>query len=178
LRRGGCDAAAMHVRIATPSDAAAIGSILGASYPVLMRGAYAEDLLARALPRIVRPNPALLASGTYYLAEAEGGEAAGCGGWSARPPDNDSGETGTAHIRHFATHPTWIGRGVGRAIYQCCEDVAREAGFVRFVCYASLNGEGFYAAMGFRRLHRIEVPMGRNLAFPSILMIRDIGAAS
>jgi GNAT superfamily N-acetyltransferase len=163
----------MLVRPATPDDAHRVGAILAASYPELMAPAYPPELLARALPRIVRPNPVLLESGTYYLAELDG-EPAGCGGWSHRPPEADLRQPGTAHIRHFATHPGRIGRGVGRAIYDRCEADAAAAGFARFVCYASLNGEPFYAALGFRRVRLFEAPMG-DLLFPSVLMVREIG---
>jgi len=164
----------MLVRPATPSDAAAVAAVLAASYPALMRGAYPADLLALTLPLIVSPNPALLASGTYYLAEAKSGEALGCGGWSTSAPGSRRREPGTAHIRHFATHPAWTGRGVGRAVYARCEEDARAAGIARFICYASLNGEPFYRALGFRPLRRIEVPMGGGLRFPAILMVREI----
>jgi GNAT superfamily N-acetyltransferase len=167
----------MHVRIATPSDAPIVGAILGASYPALMAPAYDPALLARALPLIVRPNTSLLASRTYYLA-TEGDAAIACGGWSYRPPEIDAREPGIAHIRHFATHPDWTGRGAGRAVYERCEAEARAAGFTRFVCYASRNGEPFYAALGFARVRDIEVPIGPRLAFPSVLMVRDIPRAS
>jgi N-acetylglutamate synthase-like GNAT family acetyltransferase len=164
----------MHVRPATMDDAATISAILADSYPALMRGAYDAALLARALPRIISANPALLASGTYYLAERDG-EAAGCGGWSHRPPEADRREEGMAHIRHFATRSSWTGKGVGRAVFTRCEADARAAGFTRFTCYSSRNGEPFYTALGFRRVREIEVPMGRDLFFPSVLMVREIG---
>lgn len=168
----------MLVRPATPEDAPAVAAILAASYPLLMRGPYPDDLLARTLPGMTRPNPTLLASGTYYLAEAGDGVFAACGGWSANAPGSDVRQPGIAHIRHFATHPAWTSRGVGRMLYDRCEQDARSAGFERFTCYSSLNGEPFYAAMGFRRLRRIDVPMGDGIRFPSILMTRDIGPAS
>ena len=164
----------MQVMPATPADAGTVTRILAASYPSLMRGAYPDALLDRALPLITRANPALLESGTYYLALAESGESIACGGWSHRPPERDESEAGLAHIRHFATHPDWTGRGAGRAIYRSCEDQARAAGFTRFLCYSSRNGEPFYAALGFRRLREIAVPMGPGLRFPSILMMREI----
>jgi N-acetylglutamate synthase-like GNAT family acetyltransferase len=164
----------MQVRKATPADAGTVSSILAASYPELMRGAYPDALLALALPLITRANPALLDSGTYHLALAESGEAIACGGWSHRPPERDEREAGLAHIRHFATHPDWTGRGAGRAIFKRCEDEARAAGFTRFTCYSSRNGEPFYAALGFSRIREIEVPMGPRLRFPSILMVREI----
>jgi len=197
----------MQVRPATPADATTVTGILAASYPALMRGAYPDSLLERALPLITRANPALLESGTYHLALAEDGEAVACGGWSHRPPERDSREAGEyaarflnraacsksllphrlsgkpvptfphdalAHIRHFATHPDWTGRGAGRAIFERCEAEARAAGFTRFTCYSSRNGEPFYAALGFRRVREIEVPMGPELRFPSVLMVREI----
>ncbi len=170
----GANLACMLVRTATLDDMAMVSAILAASYPSLMRGAYPEDLLARALPRITSANPALLASGTYYLAEAADGTAAGCGGWSYRPPEEDRREQGVAHIRHFATRDGWTGKGVGRAIFHRCEADARAAGFSQFTCYSSLNGECFYAALGFRRIREIAVPLRRDLSFPSILMVRGI----
>lgn len=161
------------VRVATPDDAAAVGRVLVGSYPELMAKAYDRELLARALPMIVRPHPRLLAGGTYYLAEVEG-EPAGCGGWSRERPGTTQTEPGFAHIRHFATHADWTGHGVGRALYERCEADARAAGIARFECYASLNGEGFYAALGFERVARILVEMGGGVQFPSILMLREI----
>ena len=164
---------AISVRVATPDDREAVGRILGDSYPKLMAAGYEPAQLARVLPVIVRPHPGLLASGCYYLAEADG-VAAGCGGWSRQRPGTDQTEPGLAHIRHFATHSAWIGHGVGRALYDRCEQDARAAGIARFECYASLNGEGFYAALGFERIARIQVEMGPAGPFPSILMVREI----
>ena len=163
----------MRVRAATLDDAAAVGAVLNPSYARLMRGAYPDDMLELALPRITRANPELLESGRYYLAESDEGDAMACGGWSDHAPG--AGPDGHAHIRHFATHPDWTGRGAGRAIYEKCAAEAAAAGFGGFVCFASLNGEGFYAALGFRRVKEIRVPMGPGLRFPSVLMVRRIG---
>jgi GNAT superfamily N-acetyltransferase len=165
----------MQIRPATPDDRETVAGILAASYPLLMRAAYRDELLARTLPGMTRANPGLLASGTYYLAEPEPGLFAGCGGWSDHGPGGGGREPGIAHIRHFATHPDWTGRGVGRALYERCETDARAAGFVRFTCFASLNGEPFYRAVGFTAVRMIEVPMGAGVSFPSILMTREIG---
>ena len=161
------------IRVAVPADAAAVRDVLVDSYPALMGGAYPPALLARALPLITRPHPRLLAGGTYYLAEAEG-EAVGCGGWSFWAPGSHAAEPGLAHIRHFAVRSGWAGRGVGRALYDRCARDARAAGARDFEAQASLNGEPFYAALGFVGIGPIDVPMGRDLAFPSILMRRAI----
>ena len=164
----------MRLRVAAPEDASSVAAVLGPSYIELMAGAYSADLLARALPVITRANPQLLTSGRYYLVEAESGEPAGCGGWSAHPPGAAEPDPERAHIRHFATHPAWLRRGVGRMLYERCEGEARAAGFTRFECWASLNGEAFYASLGFRRLGLIETRLSRGLMFPAIRMEREI----
>lgn len=164
----------MRLRVATLEDCDAVTAVLGPSYAALMAGAYPPDLLARTLPAIGRANPALLQSGRYYLVESETGEPAGCGGWSPDPPGRTDGDRDRAHIRHFATHPAWIRRGVGRLLYERCAADARAAGFTRFEAWASLNGESFYAAMGFRPLGRIETSMPGGVLFPAIRMERAI----
>jgi GNAT superfamily N-acetyltransferase len=161
------------VRAARAGDAAAVAGVLARSFPALMRGAYPPELLARALPLMTRPHPRLLGSGTWFLAELDG-EPAGCGGWSLDAPGSRETRPGVAHIRHFATAAEHAGRGVGRAIFARCEAQARPAGVERFECLASLNGEGFYAALGFERVGPVDVPMGPEVLFPSVLMTREI----
>jgi GNAT superfamily N-acetyltransferase len=160
-------------RAAHPQDAAAVEGVLLAYYPNLMRHAYQPDLLRRALPRMTKPDPRLLGSGTYLLAEANG-RAIACGGWSLAPPGMVRSEPGVAHIRHFATDEAWAGRGLGWLIYERCETQAHAAGVATFECYSSLNGEAFYSALGFRRVGLVHVPMGPDLSFPSIHMTRAI----
>ena len=161
------------IRVAVPKDSAAVRRVLLASYPALMADAYEPALLARVLPSITRPHPRLLAGGTYFLAEVDG-EGVGCGGWSWEDPGGGPLRRGLAHIRHFAVRSSWAGRGVGRALYERCAEEARAAGAKRFEVQSSLNGEPFYAAVGFERIGRIEAPMSRGLLFPSILMRRKI----
>lgn len=164
----------MRLRIATLEDADAVSSVLGPSYTRLMAAAYPPELLARTLPEITRANPALLSSGLYYLVESETGEPAGCGGWSPHPPGRTDGDAERAHIRHFATHPAWTRRGVGRLLYERCAVEARAAGFTLFEAWSSLNGETFYASLGFRPLGRIETSMPGGVKFPAIRMERSI----
>jgi GNAT superfamily N-acetyltransferase len=164
----------MRLRVSTLEDAPAVSAVLGPSYTQLMAAAYPPDLLARTLPSITRANPALLSAGRYYLVEAEAGEPAGCGGWSADPPGRRDENPKRAHIRHFATHPDWIRRGVGRLLYERCAADARGAGFTLFEAWASLNGESFYAALGFRRLGIIHASMPGGVQFPAVRMERAI----
>lgn len=164
----------MRLRVAMPEDSDAVASVLGPSYERLMASAYPPDLLARVLPAITRANPDLLSSGRYYLVESEAGDPAGCGGWSSNPPGRRDEDTERAHIRHFATHPAWTRRGVGRLLYERCAADARAAGFTLFEAWASLNGESFYASLGFRRLEPIQTSFPGGVLFPAIRMERPI----
>ena len=161
------------VRVATREDDARVSELLKASYPVLMASSYCEAVLAGALPLMTRANAMLLSAGTYYLAVSDNGSFVGCGGWTRERPGSGEVAPVLAHIRHFATHPDWIGRGIGRAIYVKCECEARSGGVQRFECYSSLNAEGFYATLGFHPIRQIALPMGQ-VELPSILMERLI----
>ncbi|MDH3737912.1 MAG: GNAT family N-acetyltransferase [Alphaproteobacteria bacterium] len=162
------------VRIATPTDDARVSDLLKASYTELMPTAYDAATLALVLPAMTRANPALLATGTYFVAETVNGHIVGCGGWTKERPGSGDVALGLGHIRHFATHPNWLGRAIGRTIYDSSEAQAHSAGIRQFECYASLNAEGFYAALGFTPVRRVEVQMGEDMTFPSILMVRSI----
>ncbi len=165
---------AVTIREATAADELLVSELLNASYPNLMATAYDPFILAATLPFMTRANSVLLRSGTYYLSETQDGAIVGCGGWTFQRPSDGSVAPGLAHIRHFATHPDWIGGGIGRALYARCEDKARSAGAHEFECCSSLNAEGFYSALGFNTVKRIDVPMGRELSFPAVLMRRTL----
>jgi N-acetylglutamate synthase-like GNAT family acetyltransferase len=162
------------IRVSTPKDELAVSALLQASYPVLMQRHYDKVLLSAALPAMTRASSELLRSDSYYLAEAESGHLVGCGGWSRERPGKGDVEDGLGHIRHFAAHPNWIRRGVGRAIYEVCEEQARSEGVTCFECYSSLNAEGFYATLGFEAIRRMDVPLGPDLTLPGVLMRRSI----
>ncbi len=161
------------VRIATPDDSDAIGAVLTASYPALMSGSYTDAVMAATLPLMTKANPVLLDSGRFYIAFEPGGQAVGCGGWSHERPGSEERETGLAHIRQFATHKDWVGQGVGRTLFEACAEAARQEDVGRFEVYASLNGEGFYAALGFETIAPFDAQIGET-PLPSIRMVCDL----
>ncbi len=162
------------VRVSVPGDRDLVSSLLRESFPVLMRSAYDAKLLERVLPRMTIAQPDLLASGSYYVAEAPDGKVIGCGGWTKERPGTNEIRANVGHIRHFGVHPEWTRCGVGKALYSRCKQDARHAGISKLECYSSLNGEGFYSALGFRRLAQIEVDVFDGLRFPSVHMVADI----
>ena len=162
------------LRVAEPQDAEAVGELLRASYPTLMRSAYDADELAPALEVMTKANPSLLSCGTYYVAELTGGTLVGCGGWTPERPGTRNVEPGLGHVRHFAVHPDWTRRGVGRAILRFCESTASAAGVRVLECYSSLNAERFYRALGFVRIREMDMELRPPIVLRGVLMRRSL----
>ena len=161
------------VRIAGPGDHDRIEALLKASYYALFKAGYDAATLDAALPVITRANPALLASGRFYLTGTDT-LATGCGGWSIERPGSGDIENGLGHIRHFAVHPGWLRRGIGGAILNRSVDEARRNGVRRLECNSSLVAVDFYAAHGFHDTGAILTDLGGGKTLPGRLMLRDI----
>ena len=97
------------VRRASAEDAREINLVLEASYSVMLKGSYDPEALEAFLPHVVTAEAELLASGSFFLAICEG-QAVACGGWSLRSAEGEQ-EEGCGHLRQFAVHPSWAGRG-------------------------------------------------------------------
>lgn len=157
------------IRPARPGDLGLLSDLIATSYATLDDGSYDAAVLAAVMPLISRANPALLASGTYFVAEI-GGEAAGCGGWTREKPGGGEIVAGVAHIRHFATHPGHLRKGVAGMLLERCLAEAVGAGVGLMRCQSTLPAERFYAAAGFRRIRMIEVEVGDGVVMPAVEM--------
>jgi N-acetylglutamate synthase-like GNAT family acetyltransferase len=158
------------IRVATPSDAAAVSALFAASYPALLAVGYDAALLKVALPLMTVAQPKLLESGTFFVSCQDDGNLTACGGWTFEQPGTGHIQSGTGHIRHFATHPGWTRRGLAAAILDRCFDDARRAGADRVECQSTLTAAAFYAASGFKTVSPIDVILPPNIAFPALLM--------
>ena len=163
---------AFSLRPARPDDAAAITAVLASAYPRLMAADYDPAVLAIALPVMTAANPGLLASGTYYVQALQDGRIVSCGGWTHQAPGTKQVESGTAHVRHFATHPDWIRNGLGASIFRRCRQEARAAGIHTLKCFSSLGAVPFYAAQGFQEVERIDIALRGDIKFATVIMIR------
>jgi N-acetylglutamate synthase-like GNAT family acetyltransferase len=168
------DSLSHSIRVATPADFDAVGALLAASYPSLLAGHYDSDTLTRALPILTKPNPTLLASGTYYVTESEPNNLVGCGGWATKGPRSDVAIDGLAHIRHFAVHPAWVRHGVGAALLARCFSDARLHGICKLHCLSSLNAQAFYQTSGFDTVEPIDLPLEPGLTIRCVLMSREL----
>ena len=162
------------VRVAELADSEAVSRLLSASYSNLLGNHYDPDLLKSALPFMTRANTELLASGTWYVAESKAETLVGCGGWSMARPGTGEIVPGEGHVRHFATRPEWLGRGIGTSLLARCFMDAKPL-IHTLHCFSTLTAEPFYRACGFETIGPIEVPMGSTVKFPAILMRRRLG---
>ncbi|RED11055.1 GNAT family N-acetyltransferase [Pontivivens insulae] len=162
----------LKLRTATLSDMDAVETVLRRSYAALLPADYPPSVLVTALPVMVRAQPALLSSGSYFVVE-RAGQIVGCGGFTLNAPGGDAVTDGLAHIRHVAVDPDALRLGVAARILQHCFATARAVGLHRFEALSTLTAVPFYAAQGFVEIEPVELRFPGDIPFPAIRMQRD-----
>ncbi|MEM1432290.1 MAG: GNAT family N-acetyltransferase [Pseudomonadota bacterium] len=155
------------IRATGPADLAAVDALLARSYPKLLKGEYPPSVMVTAVPMISRARPGLVCSGTYFLAETVDGSVLGAGGWT-----RTRGFARRAEIRHVATDPDHVRRGVASALFRHIFATAEEAGVREYECLATRTAVPFYQAMGFVEVGPTTVPLAPGIAFPAVRMVR------
>jgi GNAT superfamily N-acetyltransferase len=173
------------LRLALPSDAAAVQSLMRASVLELFPAFYDERQTASAAVHIAHVDMQLIEDGTYFVHEADG-EIVACGGWSRRGKlftgrADAAGDdrlidpaTEPARVRAMFVRSDWTRRGLGRAILDACESAARAEGFTELVLGATLAGEPLYRAFGFREVERFPITMPDGVEVEVVAMERPI----
>ncbi|MEM1273243.1 MAG: GNAT family N-acetyltransferase [Pseudomonadota bacterium] len=162
------------IRTARPGDLAIVDALIAASYPALLKPDYPPSVLVTALPLISRAQPRLLASGTYFVAVDETGRALAAGGWSHSAPQGGVGPRDLGHIRHFATHPQAVRKGLGAAIMAQTLAQAMQAGIRRMLCQSTRTAVPFYKKLGFAPRGDIEIALRPGIVFPATEMVRAV----
>ncbi len=184
----GAELASMKIRIrqAVTADVLELRALIDASVRGLQTRDYTPSQIESALATVYGVDTQLIADGTYFVAEAETGDATplivGCGGWSKRKTlyggDQWTGRQAVlldpqreaAKIRAFFIHPSWARRGIGSMILEACENAAVAAGFTRFEMGATLTGVPLYQARGYVALENLEVPLANGESLPIVRM--------
>jgi ribosomal protein S18 acetylase RimI-like enzyme len=78
------------------------------------------------------------------------------------------------HIRHFATHPDRLRRGVGRALLSETVSQAANRGVRMLECQSSLVAVEFYRSQGFSAVSESTLHLMPGLVVPSVPMRRSI----
>jgi GNAT superfamily N-acetyltransferase len=175
------------IRKATFDDQTAIENLIAESVRGLSRDVYDARQIELSIKTVFGVDTELIADGTYFVAETETGEIAGCGGWSKRKTlygasryehSRDSEllnpELDAAKIRAYFIHPAFARKGIGTLILDACEQEARAHGFKAAEMMATLPGVKLYAVRGYEGNEEVKVPVGENIDIICIKMRKDL----
>ena len=177
------------LRLATEKDIPALDALIELSVRGLQAGDYTAAQIEGALGTVLGLDTQLIRDGTYFVAEAMGGESgqplAGCGGWSKRKtlfgadrgPVRGQGlldpETDAAKVRAIFVHPQFARQGLGTLILARVEAEARSAGFRKYEMGSTLTGVPLYKLKGYVEVERIAVPLNNGEALPVVKMVKE-----
>ncbi|MCU1323731.1 MAG: GCN5-related N-acetyltransferase [Acidobacteriaceae bacterium] len=175
-----------HLRIATTADVGRIAALIGESVRGLQAGDYSVAQIEGALATVFTIDSQLIADGTYFVAENEAGELAGCGGWSFRKtlyggdaqveriePERLDPSVDAAKVRAIFVAPRFARRGLGSLILEAAERAAGAAGFRRFEMGSTLTGVALYQLKGYREVARVMVPVGGGEEIEVVRMVKE-----
>jgi len=174
------------LRVATVEDVAGIRGVIDASVRELQAGDYSAAQIEAALATVFTIDSQLIADGTYFVALADSGELAGCGGWSKRKtlyggdnqvekivPELLDPAVDAAKVRAIFVHPRFARMGLGSLILEASEKAAVAAGFRRFEMGSTLTGVALYGFKGYVEVERVDVPVGRGESIEVVRMMKD-----
>ena len=155
-------------RLAEARDAPQIAELMRISIAKNMKS-FLSPAEVEAAKETMGVDWTLIEDGTYFLVETVRDQKrilVGCGGWGRRRTlyggDHTAGrddtysdpEVDAARIRAMYTHPSWVRRGIGTLLLALGEAAARDAGFKTIELGATIPGEPFYLARGYREVER------------------------
>ncbi|HEX3373416.1 MAG TPA: GNAT family N-acetyltransferase [Edaphobacter sp.] len=175
-----------YLRTAVAEDVPRICELIDASVRGLQARDYTPAQLDGALATVFTVDSRLIEDGTYFVAFAEGGELAGCGGWSFRKtlyggdhqvetiePEKLDPEVDAAKIRAIFVRPKFARMGLGSVILDASEKAAIAMGFRRFEMGSTLTGVPLYWVKGYREVGRIAVPVGNGERIEVVRMVKE-----
>jgi GNAT superfamily N-acetyltransferase len=175
-----------YLRVATIEDIAEIRGLIDASVRGLQVRDYSAAQIEGALATVFTVDSQLIADGTYFVALAENGDLAGCGGWSFRKTlyggdhqiekiaaERLDPTVDAAKVRAIFVHPKFARMGLGSLILAAAEDAAAEQGFRRFEMGSTLTGVTLYTLNGYREVSRVLVPVGGGEEIEVVRMVKE-----
>lgn len=173
------------VRKATLGDREVLQDLIARSARELSAADYRPEQVEGALRGAFGVDSQLIADGTYFVVEENGG-IVGCGGWSFRKTlfggdsraDRDAGEldprTDPAKIRAFFVDPAHARRGIGTLLLDTCESEARSRGFSRVELMSTLPGIRLYAARGYAGVQQVTYEVSPGVVIEFLPMSKQI----
>ena len=154
-------------------DRREISQLLRASYGTLLSGDYARDVIAAAIDTMCDVPPALVDTGTYFVATL-GDRIVGAGGWSDQTPDLEPIKPERAALRKLGVDPTVLRQGVGSALMSEIHRSACKAGKTWMDCLSSRTAEPFYTALGYERYGAMRLKTARPGLWFDVIKMRRV----
>jgi len=178
--------AEFRLRTATAEDVPAIRALIEASVRGLQAGDHSPAQVEASLRTVFTIDSRLIADGTYFVALAEDGTMAGCGGWSRRKtlyggdhqveaaePELLDARVDAAKVRAIFVHPSYARCGLGSMLLRAAEEAAAAEGFRRFEMGSTLTGFALYVKKDYREVERVKVPVGDGEEIEVVRMVKD-----
>jgi GNAT superfamily N-acetyltransferase len=174
------------LRKAVFDDVPKLQALIGRSARALSQQDYRPAQIEGALRGAFGVDSQLLRDGTYFVIE-DGGECAGCGGWSYRSTlfggDARDGrdasvldpKTQAAKIRAFFVDPNHARRGIGSLLLEHCEREALVHGFTAVELMATLPGVKLYAVRGYVAMPMVYFDVGQGERIEFVPMRKSLG---
>jgi ribosomal protein S18 acetylase RimI-like enzyme len=140
----------VHIRKATPADAAAVRNIVEQVY---VGEGWADPQRSPDYVRSLLDAEGRIGAATVLLSEVEGRAVATLTAVQ-QPPLANIAQPGELEVRMLAVLPDARRTGAARALMHACEDLARERGLSRIVLStesAMTAAQGLYASLGYTR---------------------------
>ncbi|MDU8945394.1 GNAT family N-acetyltransferase [Ovoidimarina sediminis] len=157
------------LRTAISADIPPLRRILTGSYTRLLKSSYPPSTQVTAVPIISQVNPALVTSGTYYVAVDQEDRVLGGGGWTRSIKGG-----GIADVRHMVTDYRYLRRGIARRVMMGIVSEARHTGISRLECLSTRMAVPFYEAMGFSIDANVTIGLRPGIDFAAVRMVKDL----
>jgi GNAT superfamily N-acetyltransferase len=163
---------AFDIRRVTRADRDWLLALQEVSLHELARAHYDEDTIASFVASVGTMDERLIGDGTLFVA-VRGATLIGCGGWSLRPVQTAARVQPGAltlrpapRVRSLFVHPSFVRRGIGRALLAAVEHDVAAADHDCARLSATLNSAEFFRAQGYhgRKTIALRLPRGRSFA--------------
>lgn len=151
----------MIIRKFRKEDARQVCNLLRKSQREVLSNHYRKEVIDMFCKRITQKRMIERAKEQEIFVAAEGKIVLGVNGLSGN------------EVRRFHVLPSYHGKGIGRRLMENIERIARTRGIKKLIVKSSINAEGFYKKMGFKRVRKTMEVLD-NIRFPEILMEKKL----
>ncbi|RQH01872.1 GNAT family N-acetyltransferase [Natrarchaeobius oligotrophus] len=159
----------IRVREATPADAESVAAVHAASVRELASAAYDDEQLGAWLANVHPERYPIRETddGLFVVVAERNGEVVGFGWLDC---ESATADDGVGEVVAVYVHPDHGREGIGAAILERLESIARAAGLEALELLASKNAIAFYREQGYDGRETVELELQEGVALEAIRM--------